>query len=81
MRCTYGLIDPRHFDFDPNEAYAAENEMLPVEDGKMVHAENQDDLLMYAIHDQQPNASECQNDEILKRYKLQMELKTKQITI
>lgn len=67
--CTYGLIDPRHFDFDPNVAYAVENEMLLVEDGKMVHVENPDDLLTYAIHDPQPNELEYRNDEILKKEK------------
>lgn len=59
------MINPKHFDFDPNVAYADGNG-TPAVDGKMVHAENQDDLLTYAIHDRQPNAPECQNDENLK---------------
>lgn len=62
---TYDLINPRHFDFDPNEAYAVENEMLQAEDGKMV--QNQADSLTYAIHDPQPNVPECRSDEILKK--------------
>lgn len=63
---TYDLKGPKHLDSDLNEAYAVENEQRPVADGKMVHAEIQDDWPGYAIHGQQPNALGCRNDEILR---------------
>lgn len=65
LSITYDLVGPKHFDFDPNEAYEGENVLPLADDGKMVRAGNQDDWLMFAIHDQLPNVLGCQSDEIL----------------
>lgn len=62
---TYDLKDPRHFDFDLNEAYVVENEQRPAADERTVHAEIQADWPVYAIHGRLPNVLEYQNDEIL----------------